>query len=132
VVSQSNPNIMNALKLGTQTGSLFNHLISGSASPAPVVGLGATILAWTDRRAATITEVSPSGKRIGVVEDIATAKHKGMTDPGQEWDLQPGNPQHIKYFSLRKNGAWVREGETAKGGQRISLGHKSHFYDYSF
>jgi hypothetical protein len=32
-------------KLGTQTGSLVNHLYSGTAAPVPVVGMGATVLA---------------------------------------------------------------------------------------
>lgn len=117
-----------ALKAGTQTASLINHLYSGSISPIPTVGMGATILSWTDRHAATIVEVV-SHRKIAIIEDNAEAKHKGMTD-SQEWELTPGTGGK-QYFTLRVNGTWVREGESIKG-QRLGVGYKSHYYDYSF
>ncbi len=45
------------MKLGTQTGSVINHLHSRAVigQPEPVVGMGATMLLWSDRRACTIT-----------------------------------------------------------------------------
>mgnify|MGYP001576962564 CR=1 FL=1 len=42
-----------ALRAGTQTGSLINHLMSGSKGAEPEVGMGATILGWSDRHPAT-------------------------------------------------------------------------------
>lgn len=38
------------MKLGTQTGSLINHIMSTAKARTPEIGEGATILAWTDRR----------------------------------------------------------------------------------
>lgn len=125
-----NTTIAQPAKLGTQTGSLINHIMSGSAMPTPEVGMGATILSWSDRHAATITEVSKSGKRIGVVEDIATrTDNNGMSD-SQSYDYSPGNGGP-RYFTLRKNGAWVAEGESMKG-QRILIGTRDSHFDYSF
>jgi hypothetical protein len=47
------------MKAGTQTNSLTNHLMSTATKgqPDPTVGMGATVLGWTDRHAATIAEV---------------------------------------------------------------------------
>ena len=45
------------MKLGTETGSVMNHIFSGS-NTQPEVGMGASILAWTDRYAATIVKVT--------------------------------------------------------------------------
>lgn len=117
------------LRLGTQTGSVFNALISGSSMPKPTVGMGATILMWTDRRAATIVEVSPSGKRVGVVEDIATPKFEGMTD-AQEYEYSPGTGKPT-YFTLRRNGAFVRQGDTQRG-TRLAIGERKQYFDFSF
>lgn len=117
-------------RLGTQTGSLINHVMSGSAMLAPEIGMGATILSWSDRRAATITVIDKNGKRIGVVEDVATrTDNNGMSD-SQEYAYSPGtgNP---RFFTLRKNGAWVAEGDSIKG-QRILIGTRDHHHDFSF
>lgn len=47
------------MRLGSQTGSVVNHLHARGTigQPAPVAGMGATILHWTDRSAATIFRV---------------------------------------------------------------------------
>lgn len=118
------------LRAGTQTGSLINHLVSGMASPVPTVGMGATILHWTDRRAATVTEVSRSGKRIGVVRDIATRTDKNGMSDSQEYSYAPGS-ESPEFFTLRKNGAWVREGDSMNG-TRIAIGRREHYFDFSF
>lgn len=58
------------MKLGTDTGSLTNYLLSGTnGQPKPVVGMGATILSWTDRHPATIVEVSKDYKVIAIQRD---------------------------------------------------------------
>ena len=118
------------LKAGTETGSLMNHIISGCRMSAPETGMGATILGWTDRRACTITEVSKSGKRVGIVEDIATrVDENGMSD-SQEYSFERGTGSPT-FFTLRKNGAWVRQGESIRG-QRLAIGKRDHYYDFSF
>lgn len=119
------------LKLGTETGSLVNHLFSGMNMAIPTVGIGATILRWSDRHACTIVEVSKNGKRVGVTEDIATrTDSNGMSDcQSYSYESVPG-PAH-KFFTLRKNGAWVSEGESIKG-TRLAIGQRNHYHDYSF
>lgn len=119
-----------AAKLGTQTGSLVNHLYSGSKMPAPEVGMGATRLCWSDRHAATIVEVSKSGKALAIVEDIATRIDKNGMSESQEYTFAPGTGSPV-WYTLRKNGAWVRKGDSIKG-ERLAVGGRSEYHDFSF
>ncbi len=63
------------MKLGTQTGSMTNHLMSNVKSMEPMVGMGATVLMWTDRHACTIIEVNINrfklARRVTVQYDTA-------------------------------------------------------------
>jgi hypothetical protein len=115
---------------GTQTGSLMNYIFSGAKMAAPEIGMGATVLMWSDRHAATIVEVSKSGKRVGIAEDEAKrVDGNGMSD-SQSYEYSPGTGS-VQYFTLRKNGAWVREGDSMKGA-RLAIGARQHYYDFSF
>lgn len=40
------------MKLGSETGSLVNHLMSTSSNDEPNIGTPATLLSWSDRAAA--------------------------------------------------------------------------------
>ena len=122
--------IAKALHAGTQTGSLINHIISGSGMASPEIGMGATQLCWSDRHACTITEVSKSGKRIGVVRDNAERTDKNGMSDSQDYSFTPGTGSPM-YYTLRKNGAWVREGDSMNGS-RLAIGKRSEYHDYSF
>lgn len=50
------------MRLGSGTGSLVNHLYSRAVRVEPEVGMDATLLSWTDRHPATVTEVFKKGK----------------------------------------------------------------------
>lgn len=93
--------------------------------------MGCTLLYHSDRHAATIIEVV-NERRIFIQRDIATRiDSNGMSD-AQDYSYQP-NPEAAKEeFTLRKNGRWVKKGESAKNGLGIALGYRKEFYDYSF
>lgn len=128
------------MKLGSETGSFVNHLYSRSSgnAPEPEIGMGATILLWTDRHAATVTEVN--GKVITVQQDIAKRIDKnGMSDM-QDYEYER-DPNGIVYnFRKNKNGKWdeVRFNEETgrwnkiNGGSGISIGFRREYYDFSF
>jgi len=121
-----------ALRLGSGTGSLINHVISGMNSSKPEVGMGATILSWSDRYAATVVEVSKNGKEIAVTYDEATRTDNNGMSESQEYDFT-SNMDGIKhYFTLRKNNQWIRKDESMKNGQRVMIGKRDHYFDYSF
>jgi hypothetical protein len=43
------------------------------------------------------------------------------------------NPDAEKVtYTLRKNGRWIKEGESLKGGTQIRIGERDEYYDYSF
>jgi hypothetical protein len=115
----------------THTGSLVNAIMANSAIQ-PEVGMGATILSWTDRHAATIVEVSKSGKSIVVQEDHAKrTDDRGMSE-WQTYEHTPNTDAPRVTYTLRKNGSWVKQGDTLKGGRRVAIGVRNHYYDFSF
>jgi hypothetical protein len=57
-------------------GSLVNLVLDGSKPHEPEVGMGATILYWSDRSASTIMKVSDDKKHIWISQDKATRVDK--------------------------------------------------------
>jgi len=91
------------MKLGTETGSLFNHLMSNNESK-PVVGQGATILHWTDRSAYEVIEVSNGGKECKIQRyDPERVDGLGMSD-SQEYKYEKLT-EEVRDLIFR-NGAW--------------------------
>lgn len=114
------------------TGSLVNYLQGGPTKETPKVGMGATVLMWTDRTPATIIEVSPSGKTLKAQEDDAKrVDSNGMSD-AQQYEYTPNPEGYTTTFTLRKNGSWVRQGESMNTGQRLRIGSREKYYDFSF
>lgn len=113
------------------TGSFINNLMQDANSPAPKVGMGATMLSWTDRDPATIIKVSKSGKKITVQPDKAIrTDSNGMSD-SQSYTFERNPNAYTDEYSLRKNGRWVRVGES-QNGSSLLVGHRSKYYDFSF
>lgn len=113
------------------TNSLMSNIYLNSKMPEPVVGMGATACYYTDRHACTVIEVR-GPKTIVVQEDTATrSDNLGMSDC-QSYEYSP-NPNGHKYVvTLRNNGRWVKQGQSAKNGLGLVIGRRMHYYDYSF
>jgi len=115
-----------ANKLGSETGSVTNHLLSGHlGGPAPVVGMGVTFLHWTDRSAGTVVWVSPSGKTIKVREDRATPVGPIHFTERQTYTYAPDPLSPVQIFRLTARG-WRRKGTS------LHLGERSAYRDPSF
>lgn len=113
-------------------GSLINMISGSDPQLAPEVGMGATILMWSDRKAATVIAVSKSGKSLTVQYDKAIRTDSyGMSD-AQSYRYERNPEGATAEYTKRKNGQWVRKGDPVKGGQRLGLGYRDHHYDYSF
>jgi len=120
------------MRLGTDTGSMINHLMSGTrGAPTPVVGMGATILGWTDRHPATIVAVSKTGSWVEIQEDNAKRTDSNGMSECQDYEFTPNTEAQVCRYSLRKNGAYVRVGDSVNGS-RLRIGERSKYYDYSF
>lgn len=113
-------------------GSLHNKLMADGRSPAPEVGMGATILMWSDRHAATIVAVERGGKRVGIKQDNAKLLSGSVFREAQKYEFSPNPDARVEWYSLRKNGRFVREGESQSGGRALGIGYRSEYYDPSF
>lgn len=125
------------LELGTQTGSLMNHLMSAPGGATPEPGMGATILRWTDRAAATVT--GWDGRILTLQLDRATRTDaNGMSD-AQAYTYER-DPDGMTYtFKRDRKGGWRRCTLNSTTGRWIMesspgllLGHRATFHDYSF
>lgn len=115
-----------------QTGSLVNLITGNSKNPNPTVGMGATVLMWTDRSPATVVEVSKSGKSVTIQSDNYRRTDTNGMSECQDYEYTPNPNGSKRVFTLRKNGRWVAEGSTMNAGERLSLGHRDRYYDFSF
>lgn len=115
-----------------RTDSLMNAVLSDRRNPVPAIGMGATMLLWTDRHAATIVAVSDSGKSVTVQRDIArrTDSDGPCEVQGYTYEANPEAPK--EKFTLRRSGRWVRMGEPEKSGTVLVLGMRNEYHDPSF
>lgn len=114
------------MKLGTQTGSLINHIMAGETSPAPKVGDGATELCWTDRHPYTIVAISASGKTVTVRRDVAKRIDSNGMSESQEYEYSRDPNGSLVKLRQGKDGAWKHK------GRYFRLGEREEYYDHSF
>jgi hypothetical protein len=127
------------MHLGTQTASFVNNLYSHMTkdAPTPEVGMGATILMWTDRQAATVTAVE--GNIITVQEDTVTRiDDNGMSDM-QEYRCEPNVNGCVYNFRMNKDGKYVEVRKNKETGRwnkaegcGLIIGFRRHYRDFSF
>ena len=131
------------LKAGRDTGSLTNHLYSRMTKnmPEPVVGMGATLLSWTDREAATIVQVvklKNGGWIVAVTEDTAKRIDSNGFSESQEYEYT-SNPDGARTcFRYEDGKGWRQVRETDKGrwkltgGKGLLIGAREKYHDFSF
>ena len=99
-----------------------------TVSNLPMVGTGATISFYSDRVAVTIIQVTHKGKRLVLQRDKATrTDHNGMSEL-QEYNYETDTNGAIYTATLRKDDSYRLVG----GTERVSLGVRREYYDFSF
>ena len=133
------------MKLGTQTGSVMNHLYSRmtDGQPEPTVGMGATVLLWTDRNAATISAVTRKGDAIYVttqdddVRVVAGSAHDGSA----QYEYTRNTNGRERYFrAYTPDGEWhqvfwnkeTKRWNRARNGNGLRIGERETYRDPSF
>lgn len=116
-------------------GSIVNRIMETSTRE-PEVGMGATICMYSDRHAATITEVIryKTGPKAGQVKGVKTrpceatrTDTNGMSDAqAYSYEERPDWPE--SEWTYRKDGRLRRTGDTAA----LAIGFRDAHYDYSF
>lgn len=116
------------------TNSLVNNIYAAqtNGAPVPVVGMGCTLLGWTDRHPATVIAVSSNGRTIEIQEDTATRTDKNGMSEYQTYEYSRNESGSKHTYTLRKNGAWVRQGEGLRNGSHLRMGERNKYHDYSF
>jgi hypothetical protein len=123
------------LKLGTQTGSLVNHVLSSYNGVAPIEGEAATVLMWSDRAPATVTHWDAQKQIVSLREDKAIC-----TNFEQQTYTYERNDLGATYnFRREKNGSWVQvffnrtTGRWFKSeGPGLIIGRREKYRDPSF
>lgn len=118
-------------------GNLINRMMEASATPEPEVGMGATVCLWSDRHAATITEVIryKTGPKAGQVKGVKTRACKairtdnnGMSEAqAYRYEENPDAPEAV--WTLRKDGRFIKRGSKYT---TLAIGFRDAYYDYSF
>lgn len=127
------------LALGTETGSVVNHVLSRQTKGQsdPKVGMGATLLGWTDRYAGTIIDVT--GNIVTVQEDRAKRTNsKGMSD--DQTYVYEGNPDGAQHHYQLRDSEWVpvqwndrtRDWNKSPSGYPIKIGVRDQFHDFTY
>ena len=105
--------------------------------PHPKIGIGVTLIGWTDRYAGTIIDIS--GGVITVQEDIATRTDANGPSEDQTYKYAP-DPNGMQHFYQLKDSKWEPvEWNDLRGvwvskqsGYPIQIGQRDQFYDYSY
>lgn len=127
------------LNYGTETGSLVNGFYSRAKNPEPEVGMGATILNWTDRKAGTVINCDSKTGVITVQLDTATRTDKnGMSeDQVYEYVKNENGPKY--HFRKNKTGTYnevvfnANTGRWKKSNSNgVIFGFRRQYHDYSF
>lgn len=122
------------MKLGSETGSVMNHLMSRDGNRLPVVGEGATELMWTDRHAYFVNSVSEDQKRC-VIEKAKPIRtdDNGMSEAQSYRFERTGYETELRF----KWGKWRYRGKDAWNNNKwypinIQFGYMDEYYDFSF
>jgi hypothetical protein len=125
------------MRLGTETGSLINHVLTHNVeSPAPFIGMAATLCSWTDRSPGTV--IAWDGKLLRVQTDKAIRTDSNGFSECQEYTYEADHNGSQYIFKRDRNGKWRQCGwsKTGRvvftGGHGIVLGRREKYHDYSF
>lgn len=119
---------LNPRALGTN--SATNAIMVASKQSKPEVGMGATIVMYTDLYPATIVEVTHSS--VTIQEDVATRADKNGQSESQDYTYAANPGARREVFSLRGTGRYVKRGQPTNGGTHLVIGIREQYVDPSF
>jgi hypothetical protein len=108
-------------------GSLTNRMMESSKQPAAIVGMGATLCHYSDRDAATVVRVSPSGKTIWLREDRSTRTDKNGQSEAQSYTYERDESAPEQKATMTRAGEWK-----IVNGPRVLLGLRQTYNDPNY
>ncbi|WP_051442080.1 hypothetical protein [Arthrobacter sp. H14] len=115
----------------TMSQSISNQIAARTKPDVPTVGMGATELMASDRRAGTIIAINHDGRQLTFQRDKAKrTDSNGMSDD-QSYGYSPNPGAQKRVYTRRKNGQWCLQG-TVAGRAVLAVGYRREYHDYSF
>ena len=112
------------MRLGSQTGSVVNHLHARGTigQPTPVAGMGTTILHWTDRSSATIFRVFDHKGLVAIEtrDDDSTVVSGSCHDGSAAYKHKICVRGYRRYFVF-KDDQWREAGVTSTPDKPLKL-----------
>lgn len=114
-------------------GSLQNRMQENHVAATPEVGMGATILAYTDRYAGTVVRVYPNGAFVVQEDHAKRTDSNGMSESQTyEYSPNPNGAEHLfKRVSRGRAKGQYRENGRMQGNG-VMLGVRRKYNDFSF
>lgn len=106
-------------------------LYSRTTVDKPEVGMGATIVLYSDTHAATICEIINS-KTVAVKRDKAKVIHGDVFSADIKYEYERNESAQPTIFTMRKGGVWISKGDSIRHGLKLMLGVRQEYYDPSF
>lgn len=95
-----------------------------------IIGMGATMLSWSDRRPATVIDFDAQGKWVKVQADNWKRTDKSGMSDCQDYEYSPNPNGAIYIYKRARNGRLTNTG--TNGGAGIIIGHRERYFDFSF
>lgn len=120
--------------VGTVYGSVNNAADDGVVIDGKIeIGMGATMLSWSDRHPATIIDFEADEKGLKMVKVQEDSWKRtdggGMSDcQDYEYSRNPDGATHT--YKRARNGRLTNNGTNS--GTGIVIGHRERYYDFSF
>lgn len=115
-------------------GSLVNRIQESTQAPTPEVGMGATVLGYSDRYAGTIVRVDPKNGAFWVRQDNAKRVDGNGMSESQTYEYSP-NPEGREFLFKRVTrgklkGQYREDGRSQGNG--VLIGQRRQYYDFTF
>lgn len=110
-----------------RSGSFINQISGTSPNTIPQVGMGLTVMHYTDRSAGTITRISKTGKTFWYKADRAIRIDQNGVSESQKYDYQFQPDVKEIACRRRKSGQWYD-----RFGHKVCLGYRQAYFDFSF
>lgn len=128
------------MKLGTQTGSLVNSLMSNRVCSEITVGAPATFLSWSDRSPGTVIKVFEKGAYTYL--NVRRDRVEYHDDCSGNYDIVDGNDEFYSTFRFKTDGSSgfqnvsinPETGRYVKNGREggLTIGVREYYYDPHF
>lgn len=132
------------MKLGTQTGSLVNHIMANTVTSEIKEGTHATFLSWTDRSPGTIVKVFKKGAYTYLnvrSDDVVFGEGELTNEFGKAYKIVDGDSEYFSTFRFKTDGTSGFQKVTVNpdtgryikiGDGGLSVGTREYYYDPHF